>query len=59
MLMQVHDEIMFEVKESAVSKIIEPIKKIMESIIDPKDIQGIVCSAEANVGLNWGEMEKV
>jgi DNA polymerase-1 len=58
-LMQVHDEIVCEVKEELVKKIEPHIKKIMESIIDPKEIHGIVCTAEAKVGDNWGEMKSI
>ncbi len=58
-LMQVHDEIVCEVKEGMVEKIEPHIKKIMESIIDPKEIHGIVCTAEAKVGDNWGEMKEI
>lgn len=58
-LMQVHDEIVLEVREAAVSKISPDIKEIMEGIIPPKDIQGIVIVAEEKVGDNWGEMEKI
>jgi DNA polymerase I len=58
-LMQVHDEIVVEAKESVVNKIAPEIKKIMEAIIPPKDIYGITLVAEAKVGDNWGEMEKI
>ena len=57
-LMQVHDEIVLEVREGLVEKISPDIKKIMEEIIPPKDISGIVCVADAKVGDNWGEMDK-
>lgn len=59
MLLQVHDEIVLEAKEKVADKIIPEIKKIMEGIINPKDIFGIVCVADAKVGNNWGEMEKI
>ena len=58
-LMQIHDEIVLEVKEDAVKKIAPEVKKIMESIISPKDIYGITLVAEAKAGENWGEMEKI
>ncbi|HEY0907722.1 MAG TPA: DNA polymerase [Candidatus Paceibacterota bacterium] len=58
-LMQVHDEIVLEAKDSVAKKIVPDIKKIMEAIIDPKDIHGIVIATEAKIGQNWGEMEKV
>ncbi|MBX4209367.1 hypothetical protein KW799_01590 [Candidatus Parcubacteria bacterium] len=58
-LMQVHDEIVLEVKEAAVAKIEPEIKKIMESIIPPKDIRGITLVADAKAGDSWGDMEKM
>lgn len=58
-LMQVHDEIVLEAKDSVAKKIVPDIKKIMEAIIDPKDIHGIVIATEAKIGQNWGEMEKL
>jgi len=58
MLMQVHDEIVFEVREGVVDAIIPDMRAIMEGIIPPKDIHGIVCTVDPKVGDNWGEMEK-
>jgi DNA polymerase-1 len=58
-LMQVHDEIVIEAKDGIVKEIVPEIKKIMEGIIAPKDIYGITIAAEARVGDNWGEMEKI
>lgn len=59
LLLQVHDELVYEIKEDLVKEILPKIKKIMESVIDPKETKGVVCLAEAAVGDNWGEMEKV
>ena len=59
LLLQVHDELVYEVKESIVDSVVPEIKKIMENIIDPKKIEGIVCVANASVGDNWVEMETV
>lgn len=58
-LMQVHDEIVIEAKDAVVKKIVPDIKEIMEGIIPPKDIHGITLTAEAKVGENWGEMERL
>ena len=58
-LMQVHDEIVLEVKDDAIKDVVSPVKEIMENVIDPKNIQGITITAEAKTGKNWGEMEKV
>jgi DNA polymerase-1 len=57
LLLQVHDELVYEVKENIVKSVSPEIKKIMENIISPKDVYGIICEADANVGKNWGELE--
>ena len=59
LLLQVHDELVYEVKENIVDSVAPEIKKIMESMIDPKKIYGIVCTTEASVGNNWMETKKI
>ena len=59
MLLQVHDELVFEVKENKVKMVTEKIKGIMESIDIPEDTDRIVCVANAEVGENWLETEEV
>lgn len=59
LLMQVHDELVYEVEEGLVEKIAPVIKNIMESVIDPKKTEGVVCVANASVGPNWAEMKGV
>jgi DNA polymerase-1 len=54
---QVHDELVLEVRESLVDTIVPHVKKIMESVIDPKDIEGITCVANSAIGKNWGELK--
>lgn len=55
MLLQVHDELVFEVKNDSVKKAAEEIKEIMESVIKLK----VTLAVDASVGDNWGEMEKI
>ena len=59
LLLQVHDELVFEVKNDLVEKIIPKIKEIMENVVDLKKTKGVICRAEAKVGDNWGEMHGV
>jgi DNA polymerase-1 len=59
LLLQVHDELVYEIKEDKIKELAPKIKKIMESVIDPKETKGVVCLAEIAVGNNWGEMEKI
>ena len=55
MLLQVHDELVFEIKDDQVQEIVPKILKIMESTIDPKKTAGIIIASEANVGENWND----
>jgi DNA polymerase-1 len=56
-LLQVHDELIYEVKEGKEKQVAVEIQKIMESVIDPKDTKGVVMTAEAHIGKNWGELK--
>lgn len=57
LILQVHDELVCEIRESLVDTIVPAIKKIMETVIDPKETKGIVCMANAAIGKNWGELK--
>ncbi|MEI6843199.1 MAG: DNA polymerase [bacterium] len=59
LLLQVHDELVYEIKENIVDSVAPEIKRIMETIIDPKKTSGVICVANASSGDNWGEMEKI
>ena len=56
LLLQVHDELVFEVKESRVGEFAPKIRKIMESVMEGKETHGVPIIAEPKIGLNWGEM---
>ena len=55
MLLQVHDELVFEVKDGLVKTTAEEIKEIMESVMKLKVPLGV----DASVGDNWGEMKPI
>lgn len=55
MLLQVHDELVFEVKDSLVKKTAVEIKEIMENVLKLKVPLGV----DASIGDNWGEMDKI
>lgn len=55
MLLQVHDELVFEIKEERVSEIIPEIKKLMESVLTREQSKGVVLVANAEVGTSWGD----
>lgn len=59
LLLQVHDELVFEIEEKKVKSLAPKIKEIMENIISAKDRRNIPFLAEGKVGENWGDMEKI
>lgn len=59
LILQVHDELVYEVKESLAKKVAIEIKEIMENVIDRATTRGVPIIAEASVGDNWGEMVKI
>ncbi|MDD9867730.1 MAG: DNA polymerase [Candidatus Campbellbacteria bacterium] len=55
MLLQVHDELVFEIKEEKIPQISKEIKKIMENTF--KDEGGILLPVDFYVGKNWRDVE--
>jgi DNA polymerase-1 len=56
LLLQVHDELVFEIEKDKVKEYIPKLKEMMEQVIDEKARKGIPFSAHGEVGPNWGEM---
>jgi DNA polymerase-1 len=56
-LLQVHDELVYEIRDARAEKVAGEITKIMESVMDPKDTKGVILKAEAAIGGNWGELK--
>ena len=59
LLLQVHDELVYEIKKEKVKEIAPKIKEIMETVLPKKETGGIVFTAEIKTGENWGEMRKL
>lgn len=57
LILQVHDELVYEIKEDKAEEIAKEIQKIMESIVDPKEIQGIKLIANYAIGKSWGDLK--
>ena len=53
-LLQIHDELLFEVKKSDAEFFIKEVKKILEEIYRGE----VVLKVDAKIGKNWGEMKK-
>ena len=59
MILQVHDELVFEIKEDKVKACVPRLKEIMESVMSEKETKGVPIATEIKVGDNWEEMEKL
>ncbi len=55
MLLQVHDELIFEVPDAEIDKAMKVVKDVMEHALEPS----VPLVTEARLGSNWGELEKV
>ncbi|MCU0678907.1 MAG: DNA polymerase I [Planctomycetes bacterium] len=55
MLLQVHDELLFEVEEALVADAAEEISLIMSGVVKLK----VPVEVDLSCGLNWGEMAKI
>jgi DNA polymerase I len=54
LLLQVHDELIYEISEKKAQEIAPQIRKIMENAIKPEDIFGIPLLSSSSVGPSWG-----
>jgi DNA polymerase-1 len=59
MLLQIHDELLFEIKEEVFETIIPELLRVMESVVPAEKRKGVPIRAEAKFGKNWGEMKSV
>lgn len=55
LLLQVHDELVYEVKEEMRDTVTKDIKHIMESVLVGRETHSVPIIAEAKTGPNWGE----
>jgi DNA polymerase-1 len=59
LLLQVHDELVYEMPAEMVEKAAPKIKEIMETVVSPEKTKGVVCKVDYKVGDNWGEMKEI
>ena len=59
LILQVHDELIYEMKKVLIDELTPLIKMEMENVIKPKDAKGLTMVADVSVGDNWGEMKEI
>lgn len=58
LVLQVHDELVYEMKKELVEKIAPKIQKIMESQVNMEVTKGVPIVVDISVGENWGKMSR-
>lgn len=59
LILQVHDELVYEADEDVAEKIAPKIEKLMENVIPKEESKGVIMKASSSIGDNWKEMEKI
>jgi DNA polymerase-1 len=59
LVLQIHDELVYEVEENIAEKAAAEIRTVMESVAPEKELTGVPIVAEAAIGENWGDMKKI
>lgn len=59
LLLQVHDELVYEIKSAKVKTVAGEIKNIMENVVSLKDTKNVPLTVEASAGPNWGALKKL
>ncbi|MCR4325197.1 MAG: DNA polymerase [Patescibacteria group bacterium] len=59
LVLQVHDELVYEAKKSVADAAAAKIRHAMETVVPAKALHGVPIVAEVSIGKNWGEMQRV
>jgi len=59
MLLQVHDELIFEIKNAKVEDVTKKIREIMQDVLTKEQTKGVPIVANCNTGPNWGDMNEI
>jgi DNA polymerase-1 len=59
LLLQVHDELVFEIAHDDAERIAREFRDIMEGIVDPGLLSGVPILAEIAMGKSWGTTERI
>ena len=56
LVLQIHDELIYEVKENLADELIPKIKNIMENVLDKEKSKGVPIVVDVAKGKSWGKM---
>ncbi|MFZ2555430.1 MAG: DNA polymerase [Minisyncoccia bacterium] len=58
LVLQVHDELVYEVKEEIAESAAEEIRIVMEGVVPEGELSGVPIVTDTAIGKDWGEMRK-
>lgn len=58
MLLQVHDELVFEIRAEQVDAVVPQVTDLMSSVLQDQETHGVPVLVDVEVGENWRDMEK-
>lgn len=58
LVLQIHDELVYEIRESRALSLGETIRGIMQSVTPASELSGVSIVSELALGPNWGELKK-
>ncbi|HEY4525237.1 MAG TPA: DNA polymerase, partial [Candidatus Paceibacterota bacterium] len=59
LLLQVHDELVYEIASDKAESIARRLRDVMEGIVETKLLSGVPIIAEIAIGPNWGAVERI
>ncbi|GMU73814.1 MAG: hypothetical protein AMXMBFR44_0130 [Candidatus Campbellbacteria bacterium] len=59
LVLQIHDELIFEVEDTLVNEVVPELKRIMEQAMPDEMRDGVPIVVEAQVGRRWSEMQEI
>lgn len=59
MVLQIHDELIFEVKDDALVAFTPVAQHLMESVLSKEDAQGVPIIVSSEAGPSWGDMKAI
>jgi len=59
LILQIHDELVYEVENSLAIAAAAEIREVMETVAPTSELAGVPIVAEAKKGLDWADMEKM
>ncbi len=59
MLLQVHDELVFEVRNNVLKEECEQLETIMENVLRDQETHGVPILCDVEVGPNWADLEDI